>query len=114
MELHQYFISLYRTVNVKQQKMNIKDVLDQARQTIEALERCSRSLMDQKKSLLQKQSNYNALISQLAAATAGTILQEDGQQTAQETHLHKHSVVSVTHRRPVGLPKLVLQSFNNI
>ncbi|XP_073712498.1 MAX gene-associated protein isoform X2 [Misgurnus anguillicaudatus] len=113
MKLHQYFISLYRTVNVKEQKMNIKDVLDQARQTIEALERCSRSLMDQKKSLLQKQSNYNALISQLSA-TAGTILQEDGQQTAQETHLHKHSVVSVTHRRPVGLPKLVLQSFNNI
>ncbi|XP_073667471.1 MAX gene-associated protein isoform X2 [Paramisgurnus dabryanus] len=111
MELHQYFISLYRTVNAEKQKMNIRDVLDQARHTIEALERRSSSLMDKKKSLLQKQSKYIALLSQLSAATAGSILQQAGQETAQETHLHKHSVA---YRRPVGLPKVVLQSFNKI
>ncbi|XP_077096335.1 uncharacterized protein mgab isoform X2 [Siphateles boraxobius] len=106
-ELHQSLDSLRRTLCVDEDdRMSTEDLLRQACRVVGALEDHGRSLMAQKRALIQQHSHYQTLISQ--RSVAGTKLHVE-QKSAAPSSETPQSVV----KRHSRLPNIVLQSFTS-
>ncbi|XP_039546159.1 MAX gene-associated protein isoform X2 [Pimephales promelas] len=105
-ELNQSLDSLRRTLCVEDDSMSTEDLLRQARQVVGALEDHGRSLMAQKRALIQQHSHYQTLISQ--CSVAGTELHVE-QKSAAPSSDTPQSVV----KRHSRLPNIVLKSFTS-
>ncbi|XP_048063910.1 MAX gene-associated protein [Megalobrama amblycephala] len=108
-ELQRSLDSLRRTLCVEEHvRMSTEDLLRQARQVITALEDRSRSLMAQKRALIQQHSHFQTVMSQRSAA--GTESHVEQKAAAAETPRHERPVL----KRASRLPNIVLQSFTGI